>query len=139
MEIPEIVARDLSNDGLKGNELTVELIKVIQEMQMPNTMVDRLGDTVFITHYTEDRKYGAVRVLSADSTKAVANNFEKYVRVQMGRDLKAVAMTYSKPKDVQPVFAHLEKLRMVEIHTAEGDDGQYVSMIMLGTPTQKEP
>lgn len=107
LSIPEIITNALGDaerkGGLDGMPLEVAILSVVKEGSLPNTEVTKIGNTVFITHYDEDRTEVHVRTLSADTARNYLRNVWEYVRGLSEAGVERLTSDFSDRK-VIPVF-----------------------------------
>lgn len=80
LSISEIITQAVYNEPVEGVPPYAVILSIIKEGTMPNTEVKQYGNTVFITHFSEDRDLAVNRALSVDSAKNFLNNGEEYFR-----------------------------------------------------------
>jgi hypothetical protein len=84
LPIPEIIAGalgDMKKSGqLKDYSIETALLTTVREGAMPNTTVEQIGNTVFITHYSEDKNEVAMRALNVDTARNYLDNSIQYVQ-----------------------------------------------------------
>lgn len=78
LSIPEIITQAVYNTPVEGVPPYAALLSIIKEGSMPNTEVKQYGNTVFITHFSEDRDLAIGRSLNIDVAKNFVNNGEEY-------------------------------------------------------------
>lgn len=71
---------DMKKAGqLKDYPFEAVLLATAQEGSMPNTAVEQIGNTVFITHYSDDQKEVAMRALNVDTARNYLENSVEYI------------------------------------------------------------
>jgi hypothetical protein len=80
LSIPEIITQAVYNTPEKDVPPYAVILSIIKEGTMPNCEVKQYGNTVFITHFSEDRDLAVNRALSVDSAKNFLTNGEEYFR-----------------------------------------------------------
>ena len=82
--ISEIIAGALATmqkaGQLKDIPIETALMTTIREGSMPNTTVEQFGNSVFITHYNEDKTEAAMRALTVDTARNYLDNSIEYIR-----------------------------------------------------------
>lgn len=84
LSIPEVMTGALG-DMKKAGQLPdypfeAILLATVQEGSMPNTTVEQIGNSVFITHYNEDKTEVAMRALNVDTARNYLDNSLEYIR-----------------------------------------------------------
>jgi len=80
LSIPEIITQAVYNTPSKDVPAYAAILSIVQEGAMPNTEVKQYGNTVFITHFDEDKDLAIGRALSIDTAKNFIVNGEEYFR-----------------------------------------------------------
>ncbi len=80
LSIPEIITQAVYNLPVEGVPPYAAILSIIKEGSMPNTEVKQYGNTVFITHFSEDRDLAIGRALNVDIAKNFIINGEEYFR-----------------------------------------------------------
>jgi hypothetical protein len=80
LSIPEIITQAVYNTPTKDVPAYAAILSIVQEGSMPNTEVKQYGNTVFITHFSEDRDLAIGRALNIDAAKNFIINGEQYFR-----------------------------------------------------------
>jgi hypothetical protein len=80
LSIPEIITQAVYNIPVEGVPPYAVILSIIKEGTMPNTEVEQYGNTVFITHFSEDRDLAVGRALNIDTAKNFFLNGEEYFR-----------------------------------------------------------
>jgi hypothetical protein len=80
LSIPEIITQAVYNEPTEGVPPYAAILSIIKEGSLPNTEVKQYGNTVFITHFSEDRDLAVGRALNIDVAKNFIINGEEYFR-----------------------------------------------------------
>lgn len=80
MSIPEIVIQATATQSKRNIPLQAALLAFVKEGTMPNTEVKQYGNTVFITHFSEDRDLAVGRALNMDTARNFVANGDAYFR-----------------------------------------------------------
>mgnify|MGYP007049632990 CR=1 FL=1 len=92
LSIPEIITQAAYNNPVEGVPPYAAILSIVKEGTMPNTEVKQYGNTVFITHFSEDRDLAVGRALNIDTAKNFIINGEEYFRdLVRGKTKKFVA------------------------------------------------
>lgn len=80
LSIPEIITQAVYNNPPEGVPPYAAILSIIKEGTMPNTEVKQYGNTVFVTHFSEDRDLAVGRALNVDAAANFVYNGEAYFR-----------------------------------------------------------
>ena len=80
LSIPEIITQAVYNNPPEGVPPYAAILSIIKEGTLPNSEVKQYGNTVFITHFSEDRDLAVGRALNIDAAKNFIINGEEYFR-----------------------------------------------------------
>ena len=80
LSISEIITQAAYNNPVEGVPPYAAILSIVKEGTMPNTEVRQYGNTVFITHFSEDRDLAIGRALNIDTAKNFIPNGESYFR-----------------------------------------------------------
>lgn len=84
LAIPEIITQALSEAKKAGEfkdiPVPAALLAVVREGTMENTVLEQIGNTVFISHYSTDGKEVAMRAMNADTARNYLDNSIEYVQ-----------------------------------------------------------
>jgi hypothetical protein len=80
LSISEIITQAAYNNPPEGIPPYAAMLSIIQEGTLPNTEVTQYGNTVFITHFGEDKDLAVGRALNIDTAKNFIVNGEEYFR-----------------------------------------------------------
>ena len=80
LSISEIITQAAYNNPVEGDPPYAAILSIVKEGTMPNTEVRQYGNTVFITHFSEDRDLAIGRALNIDTAKNFIPNGESYFR-----------------------------------------------------------
>lgn len=80
LSIPEIITQAVYNTPREGVPPYAAILSIIKEGTMPHTEVKQYGNTVFITHFSEDKDLAIGRALNIDTAQNFVYNGEEYFR-----------------------------------------------------------
>lgn len=84
LSTPEVIATSIADfhrtGRLRDVPMQAAILSIVQEGSMPNTEVRQIGNTVFISHYSEDRQEVAMRALNVDTARNYLDSSIQYVR-----------------------------------------------------------
>jgi hypothetical protein len=80
----EVIAQalaDAQREKLLGDvPLYAAIMATIREGTLPNTTVEQIGNTVFISHYSEDKAEVAMRAMNVDTARNYLDNSIEYIK-----------------------------------------------------------
>jgi hypothetical protein len=85
----------------KNVTLQAAILSVISEGSMPNTKVEQIGNTVFMSHYSEDGKEVAMRAFNADTARNYLESSIKYVKALPEQGVERMTSDFSDKKILQ--------------------------------------
>lgn len=85
----------------KNVTLQAAILSVVAESAMPRTKVEQLGNTVFLSHYSEDGKEVAMRAFNADTARNYLENSIKYVKALPEQGVERMTSDFSDKKILQ--------------------------------------
>lgn len=106
------------------------IMLVIKELEMPRSEAITFGNTVFISHYSEDGTGAMVRMLNVDTAKNLQNNGELFVRHLKKQKVKNFLSQYDFAGYAK-LFERLQKRRLGRVQTKQLGDGSFVSFVEL--------
>lgn len=79
----DVIMQALTDDARAGRlpdgaPLQAVILAIVQEMAMPNTETVQFGNTVFISHFSEDGQEVAMRALNLDTATNYVQNALQY-------------------------------------------------------------
>jgi hypothetical protein len=80
LSVPEIITQAVYNLPIEGVPPYAAILSIVKEGTLPNTEVKQYGNTVFITHFDEERDLAVGRALNIDTAKNFILNGEEYFR-----------------------------------------------------------
>lgn len=96
LSIPEVVAQAAAQSN---HELPIQTILVafVKEASMPNTDVDKFGNTVFITHFDKTKTKAVGRALNVDTARNFLDNGEEYMRKLYKQGVRRFCTWFNSP------------------------------------------
>jgi hypothetical protein len=85
----------------KNVTLQAAILSIVAEGSMPNTKVEQIGNTVFMSHYSEDSKEVAMRAFNADTARNYLENSVKYVKALPEQGVERMTSDFSDKKILQ--------------------------------------
>lgn len=108
----------------------VALLTLVKELEMPQSEAILFGNTLFISHYTEDNSGAVVRMLNVDTARNLAENGQQFVQHLRRRGVSNFVSQYDY-KGYVKLFEKFEKMNFGQVVTKQIDDGSYVSCVTV--------
>lgn len=121
---------DEHEQGKLKQDPAVVLLTLIKELEMPQSEAILFGNTLFISHYTQDNTGADVRMLNVDTAKNVIANGEQFYQHLKRRGVKHFISRYSY-KNYARIFERFEKMNFGQAVTKDLGDGYYVTCVTL--------
>ena len=141
LSIPEIITQAVYNNPPEGIPPYAAIISIVHEGAMPHTEVKQYGNTVFITHFSEDKDLAVGRALNIDTAQNFIYNGEDYFRdLVKGGTRKFVAQF--KQASFARAFMMFKRKPIttdMEMWMVNTDDGQVQVRIALDGDLIEEP
>lgn len=118
LPIPDIITgalADAKRDGDLGDlPMHAAILGIVQEGSMENTDVEKIGNTVFITHYGDGGKHAVMRALNVDTARNYLDNSIEYVKRLASRGVQQMSSDFKDKRILQlfksianrPEFSH---------------------------------
>lgn len=110
LSIPEIIIQFVSDRKEKGDipenvPLEAAVLGIVREGAMPNTTVEQYGNTVFISHFDEDKSEVAMRAFNIDTAQNYIKNAITYGEAVQAMGVKRLTTDFDDPKILQVLKA----------------------------------
>lgn len=130
LSFPEIIVNALASYGFKGEEFTKAALLTMEEIKMKGCEARNVCNTVFICHFTPDRRTAMLKVLNADTHANLLNNVQTFLEQakENGTDL---FVYFHDDKSPMPIFNYIEKQRIGVTQTEQNSKGQFATLINL--------
>ena len=106
------------------------IMLIIKELEMPQSEAITFGNTVFISHYTQDKTGAFVRMLNVDTATNLENNGELFLRHLKHRGVQNFVSQYDY-RGYKKLFARLQKRHLGNVITKDAGDGSFVTCVTL--------
>lgn len=118
LPIPEIITgalADAKRDGQLGDlPVYAAMLSIVQEGAMENTDVEKIGNTVFITHYGQGGTRAVMRALNVDTARNYLDNSIQYISELARRGVQEMSSDFKDKRILQlfksiarrPEFSH---------------------------------
>lgn len=138
LTFPEVVGHAITGSGLKGMELAKAIYMTLEEMKMPTAEAINVKNTVFLGHFTQDKKTAYLKVFNVDTYKNFLGNLEVYLRDAANNGTDMFVYPYT-DNSADAVFNHLRKKSIATVETRKDKDGKMIAIIMLDPELVEAP
>lgn len=127
---PEIIGYAIAGSGLKGMELAKAMYVAMEEIRMPTAESMNIKNTVFLGHFTPDKKTAYLKIFNVDTYKNFLGNLEVYLRdaAKHGTDM---FVYHYENHSAEAVFNHLRKKGIATVETGKNKDGDLLAVVLL--------
>jgi hypothetical protein len=95
---PEVMMEFLRRYGVgEGIPMPAALVGLAEELNMDDAESIQFGNTVFISHYSDEEPLVFMRALNVDSAQNFVDNIENYVIHIYGRGIETIVTNYEDP------------------------------------------
>lgn len=141
LTFPEVIGRAIASSGIGKVEFQNELMLTLKELEMPSAEAINVKNTVFLGHFTPDKKSAYLKIFNIDTFKNFLGNLEIYLRDALQHGTDMFVYQY-KDNSAEAVFNHLRKKAIATVETNKTKDGKLLAIIMLDpnlvqTPTKE--
>lgn len=138
LTFPEVIGRSIAGSGIDKLEFQKRMMLTLKELEMPSAEAINVKNTVFLGHFTQDRKTAYLKIFNVDTFKNFLGNLEIYLRdaLQHGTDM-FVYQYESHSADA--VFNHLRKKGVATVDTHKNKDGQMIAVVILDPNLVQNP
>lgn len=139
LTFPEIVGHAIAGSGLKGMELAKAILLTTEEMKMETARAINVKNTVFLGHYTPDKKTAYLKIFNVDTFKNFLGNLEVFLRDAAAHGTDMFVYRYDN-HSADAVFNHLRKKSIATVETNKTTDGDLLAVVLLDPKlVQKNP
>lgn len=128
-----VIGSALHSYDLKGIPVYAALAAIAKETTMPGCDVIQFGNTVFITHFSADKKSVFMRALNIDTAKNYVDNGERYIRYLLTKNVNTMVTQYSVESYGAP-FQVLKRSKLGNGMTFENlraENGDFITIVHL--------
>lgn len=111
LEQGEIIVHAVLDAGLKGQKAAIAMSTVVAELDQPDCYGTVIGNTLFISHVSEDKSNVFLRVINVDNNKNLVRNVEVYIRRAKHNGVKTIVYADSDSSHVG-IMEHIKKLHL---------------------------
>lgn len=129
LTFPEVLGHSLAGSGLSKEKFQQAMMLTLKEMEMPTAEAINVKNTIFLGHFTPDRKTALLKIFNADTFKNFLGNVEIYLRDALAHGTDLFVYPYQN-HSAEAVFNHLRK-QGITVETRKGDDGQMLALVIL--------
>lgn len=112
------------------------ILLIVEEAKLPNTEMMLLGNTVFISHFSDDGKQAVMRAFNVDNAKNYINNGERFTRYMIQRGVESFVTQY----DVESYGIPMKQIQKNKLGTVTFDKtkkGTFLALVQLNKPRNK--
>lgn len=133
LSIPEVVSQVAATQNTSDLPIQTVLVAFVQEASAPNTDVDLFGNTVFITHYNEEKTKAVGRALNIDTARNFIANGEEYMRTLYERGVRRFSTWFTQPSFAMAFQAFKRKpiTTEMDVQIVQGKSGKTGVLIKL--------
>lgn len=139
---PEILGHAIAGSGLDKLEFQKAMMLTLQELQMENTEAINVKNTIFLAHFTPDRKTAYLKIFNADTFKNFIGNLEVYLRDALQHGTDMFVYRYEN-HSADAVFNHIMKKGIGTVEKHKTTDGDLLAVVLLDPnmvqPAQAKP
>ena len=130
LTFPEVIGHALMLYGFKGEKFTKAALLLMEEMKVQGCEAVNINNTVFIGHYTPDRRTAVLKVLNADTHKNLLGNVQLFLQ-KSKEDGTDLFVYFHDDKTPTPIFSFIEQKKLGSIQTGKNEDGKFATIINL--------
>lgn len=122
------------NQDLGDVPVYAAILGVVKESSLPNTEVIQFGNTVFIGHYTEDKKKVVMRTFNVDTADNLITNAQEYARHLVVNGVEQLFTQFDDPSFINLVKI-IERFPVTvgqEVFFGQNKKGKYQMLIKFG-------
>lgn len=137
LSFPDILVHAIAAGSASKLEFQKAMMLTLKELEMQSAEAINVKNTVFLSHFTPDRKTAYLKVFNADTFKNFIGNLEIYLRdaLQHGTDMFVYIYEDS---SADAVFNNLRK-RGITVETNKNEKGQMIAIILLDSQLVQAP
>ena len=144
LKLPEIImysVKRAENDGElpSGANAQAALVAIAMEASMPGTDVKQIGNTVYISHYNEDKTETSTRAFNVDTARNFVSNTIEYTEGLANDGVKRLTSDF-KGEPIRQMFAAVAKSPVAKkfwgMQLFETDEGEYRAYVKLRSTEQ---
>lgn len=109
------------------------ILLIVEEAKLPNTEMMILGNTVFITHFSDDGTKAVMRALNVDTAKNYINSGESYTRYLIKKGVETFVTQYDVESYGIPLKS-IKKNKLGSVHFDRTKKGTFVALVQLNQP-----
>ena len=113
------------------------IMSIMEELRLPNSEARQFGNTLFISHFSADKKMCIMRALNMDTPRNFINNGELYTRHLIKMGTVYFYTIYTNESFGLP-FRQIEKHKLGRVLTGKTVYGDFETHVLLNTPKNKE-
>lgn len=127
---PEIIGRAIAGSGLSTTDFQKAMMLTLKELEMPSAEAINVKNTVFLGHFTPDRRTAYLKIFNVDTFKNFLGNLEIYLRDALKHGTDMFVYRYDN-HSADAVFNHLRKKSIATVETNKTTDGDLIAIVLL--------
>lgn len=136
LTFPEILGHSISSSVRDKVEFQKAMMLTLKELEMESAEAINVKNTIFLGHFTPDRRTALLKVFNADTYKNFLGNLEIYLRDAFQHGTDMFVYQYDN-RSAEAVFNHLSKKSIATVETHKNEKGQMIAILLLDTKMVK--
>ena len=112
------------------------LLMLVEELKMPGSEAIQFGNTVFISHYSQESPTCFMYALNVDTAKNYIKNGELYTRYLMKRGMKGFMTSFTQESFGVP-FKQIERNNLGTVHSYK-QGNRFVTAVLFNKQRNKQ-
>lgn len=138
LTFPEVLGHAIAGSGISTKEFPRAMMLTLHEMQMPSAEAINVKNTVFLGHFTPDRRTAYLKIFNADTFKNFLGNLEIYLRDALKHGTDMFVYQYEN-HSADAVFNHLRKKAIATVETHKTTDDKLIAVVILDPNLVQSP
>lgn len=138
LTFPEVLGHAIAGAVKDTTEFQKAMMLTLKELEMESAEAINIKNTVFLGHFSPDRRTALLKVFNADTYKNFLGNLEIYLRDALQHGTDMFVYQY-KDNSAEAVFNHLRKKAIATVETNKTKDGQPIAIIILDNELVQAP
>lgn len=137
LTFPEILGHAIAGSGVSKLDFQKSMMMTLEEIKMESSEAINVKNTIFLGHFTPDRKTAYLKIFNADTFKNFLGNLEVYLRDAASHGTDMFVYPYEN-HSAEAVFNHLRRKGIATVETRSDKSGKMAAIILLD-PRLVEP
>lgn len=127
---PEIIGRSIAGSGVDSKKFQELMMLTLKELEMPSAEAINVKNTVFLGHFTPDKKTAYLKIFNADTFKNFLGNLEVYLNDALQHGTDMFVYRYEN-HSADAVFNHIMKKGIATVEKHKTTDGDLLAVVLL--------